>query len=153
MNRVNEKIVEAIIAKAESICPDSLALIGIYGSVAAGDEYEKSDLDLLLLIQGDDGRKLGTGFILNDSGVGYDIYCTDWDGLKADAECRHAQLSKLMDSEIVYIKSQEAYDELCRLREQTKAFLASEQRFGRVGELMEKAKIAYADSHLHETLG
>ena len=40
-----------IIEKAEKICPDSLALIGIYGSVATGDDYEKSDLDLLILIQ------------------------------------------------------------------------------------------------------
>ena len=30
--------------KAKKVCPDSLALIGIYGSVATGDAYEKSDL-------------------------------------------------------------------------------------------------------------
>lgn len=153
MNSINQKIVDAIIAKSEKVCPDSLALIGVYGSVATGDEYEKSDLDLLILIQDDEGWKLGTGFILNDSGVGYDIYCTNWEGLRFDAECHHAQISKLMDSKIVYIKSQEAYSELCKLREQTKAFLESEERFKRVNELIAKAKISYADSHLHETLG
>ena len=153
MNSVNQKIVDAIIAKSEKVCPDSLALIGVYGSVATGDEYEKSDLDLLILIQDDEGWKLGTGFILNDSGVGYDIYCTNWEGLRFDAECHHAQISKLMDSKIVYIKSQEAYSEFCKLREQAKAFLESEERFRRVSELIEKAKISYANSHLHETLG
>ena len=153
MNSVNQKIVDAIIAKSEKVCPDSLALIGVYGSVATGDEYEKSDLDLLILIQDDEGWKLGTGFILNDSGVGYDIYCTNWEGLRFDAECHHAQISKLMDSKIVYIKSQEAYSEFCKLREQAKAFLESEERFRRVNELIEKAKISYANSHLHETLG
>lgn len=29
---------------------DSLALIGVYGSVATGDEYGKPDLDLMMLI-------------------------------------------------------------------------------------------------------
>lgn len=152
MNNTNQKIIDAIIAKAEKICPDSLALIGIYGSVATGDIYEKSDLDLLILIQDDEGWKLGTGFILEDSQIGYDIYCTNWGGLKYDSECHHAQISKLMDSKIVYIKNQEAYDELCRLREQTKAFLQSKDRFKRVYELIDKAKIAFANSYLRETI-
>ena len=71
MNYRNEKIINAVIEKAEKVCPDSLALIGVYGSVATGDDYEKSDLDLLILIQDDNGWKLGTGFILDDIKVGY----------------------------------------------------------------------------------
>ena len=153
MKNVNQKIIDAVIAKAEKLCPDSLALIGVYGSVATKDEYEKSDLDLLILIQDDNGWKLGTGFILENSGIGYDIYCTNWDGLRYDAECHHAKLSKLMDSEIVYVKEQEAYDELCRLRERTEKFLKSEERFERVKELMDKAKVSYANALLNEGLG
>lgn len=153
MDSVNQKIIDAVIAKAEKVCPDSLALIGIYGSVATGDAYEKSDLDLLILIENDEGWQLGTGFILDDSNIGYDIYCTNWDGLKYDAECHHAQISKLMDSKIVYVKKQEALDELHRLREQAKAFLKSEDRFERVNELIEKAKVQYANAYLHDELG
>ena len=153
MNHVNQKIINAVIEKAEKICPDSLAFIGIYGSVITGDVYEKSDLDLLILIQDDDGWQLGTGCILDDRKVGYDIYCTDWNGLRYDAACHHAQISKLMDSQIVYIKNQEAYEELCKLREQTKRFLASGERFQRVKELVDKAKISYANVYLHEELG
>lgn len=130
-----------------------MALIGIYGSVATGEEYEKSDLDLLILIQNGEGWQLGTGFILDDSKVGYDIYCINWDGIKYDAECHHAQLAKLMDSKIVYIKNQEAYEELCKLREQAEKFLESEERFQRVSELLDKAKLSYANAYLHETLG
>ena len=80
--------------------------------------YEKSDLDLLILIQNDEGWKLGTGFILDDKKVGYDIYCTNWNGLRYDAECRHAHIAKLMDSQIVYVNDQEAYRELLQLRRQ-----------------------------------
>lgn len=153
LNRVNQKIIDAVIEEAKIKCPDSLALIGIYGSVATGDEYAKSDLDLLILIEDDEGWKLGTGFILEDSKVGYDIYCTNWEGLLWDAECHHAQLAKLMDSEIVYVNHREALEKLTRLREQAGAFLQSGKRFERVDELMEKAKVSYADACLCEELG
>ena len=153
MNNVNEKIIQAVIEKANRICPDSLALIGVYGSVDTEDEYEKSDLDLLILIENDDGWKLGTGFILDDTKVGYDIYCTTLNELRYDAECHHAHLSKLMDSRIVFIKSQDAYDELMTLRAQTEHLLSSEERFQRVYELVDKAKMAYANACLSEKSG
>ncbi len=153
MNTVNRKIINAIIEKAETICPDSLALIGVYGSIATGDDYAKSDLDLLILIQDEEGRKLGTGFILNDNGVGYDIYCTDWSSLRREAQCHQAHISKLMDSEVIYVKNQKAYDELCKLREETKLFLESDERFQRVNELVTKAKASYTDALLCDRLG
>ena len=149
---MNRKIIDAIIRKTDMVCPDSLALIGIYGSVATGDTYEKSDLDLLILIEDDDGYKLAAGFILEDNNVGYDIYCTKFDDLRHDAECHHAHLSKLMDSKIVYIKNQDAYNELCNLREKVTLFLKSDERFDRVCELIDKAKISYADACLHDEL-
>ena len=153
MDVVNQKIIQAVIDKANRVCPDSLALIGVYGSVATGDVYEKSDLDLLILIEDDEGRKLGTGFILDDTRVGYDIYCTSRSSLRYDAECHHAYLSKLMDSQIVYVKNQEAYNELCALRAQAKQILESPARFERANEALDKAKIAYANACLREGLG
>lgn len=153
MNYVNRKIIDSIISKAETICPNSLALIGIYGSVATGDEYEKSDLDLLILINDEKGYKLATGFILDDSKIGYDLYCTTINGLRFDSECYSAHLSKLMDSKIIYIKNYETYEELCSLREKTKLFLYSDERYKRVDELIEKAKISYADVCLYDDIG
>lgn len=55
MNNVNQIIINSIIKKAELSCPDSLAVIGIYGAVSTGDEYDKSDLDLMILINYDNG--------------------------------------------------------------------------------------------------
>ena len=153
MNTVNQKIIRAVIDKANNICPDSLALIGVYGSAGTKDEYEGSDLDLLILIEDDDGWKLGTGFILDDRKVGYDLYCTPLSGLRYDAECHHARLSKLMDSRIVYIKNQDAYDELISLRAQAEQLLSSDERFQRARESVEKAKTAYANACLREELG
>lgn len=42
MNNMNQKMIDAVIEKAERVCPGSLALIGVYGSVATGDEYAKA---------------------------------------------------------------------------------------------------------------
>lgn len=153
MNTVNQKIIQAVIDKANNICPDALALIGVYGSADTEDEYERSDLDLLILIENDEGWKLGTGFILDDRKVGYDIYCTTRDGLKYDAECHHARLSKLMDSRIVYVNHQDAFDDLTALRAQAKQLLDSEERIQKANEAVDKAKIAYANACLREDLG
>ena len=32
------------------VCPGALAMIGVYGSMLTGDVHEKSDLDLLIVI-------------------------------------------------------------------------------------------------------
>ncbi|MDE6943986.1 MAG: nucleotidyltransferase domain-containing protein, partial [Lachnospiraceae bacterium] len=85
MNDRDETIIEAIIKKADVLCPDSLALIGVYGSVVTGDEYEKSDLDLMILINDESGQVLAEGFIIDDVDIGYDLYCTSWDMLENDA--------------------------------------------------------------------
>ncbi len=74
------------------MCPDSLALIGVYGSVATGDEYGKSDLDLMILINDENGQVLADGFIIDDVDIGYDLYCTSWDMLENDAQCGHAHV-------------------------------------------------------------
>jgi len=152
MNTVNQRIIDAVIARAGKVCPDSLELIGVYGSVATGDEYAKSDLDLLILVRDDEGFRLGTGMILEDIGIGYDIYCTRMEWLRGDAECHHAQLSRLMDSQIVYIKNQQAYEELLKLREQAKAFLRSDDRFERVEEQIKQAKQYFAEACLTDKL-
>ena len=153
MNEVNQKIIDAVIAKAARECPGSLLLIGVYGSVATGDLHARSDLDLLILIRDEDGRCLAEGFILEDGEIGYDIYCTTFENLRGDAECRHAHLAKLMDSEIVYIGDEEAYRELCVLRGKARDFLASDARCERARELIDCAKMCYADALLHREIG
>jgi len=90
--------------------------------------------------------------ILDDIGIGYDIYCTRMEWLRYDAECRHAQIAKLMDSQIVYIKNQSAYEELLQLREQAKALLQSDERFERADEQIKQAKLYYAEACLCDRL-
>lgn len=153
MNQVHQKIINAIIQKANQVCPNALALIGIYGSVATGDTHAKSDLDLLILINDESGYQLATGFLLDDSKIGYDIYCTTWQRLQNDASLHHAYLASLMDSEIVYIKDQASYQQLLELRDKTKQKLASDTRFEKTNDIINQAKICYANACLDNTLG
>lgn len=153
MNQVHEKLIQAVIRKAERECPGALALIGVYGSVATGDTHERSDLDLLILIEDERGRCLATGMILEDGGVGYDLYCTTWESLRQDAEITHAHVAKLMDCQVVYEGREGAYEDLCRLRAHAAQLLRSEVRFARAGALLDRAKSLYADVCLEESLG
>lgn len=151
-NQINQAIIEAVIRKAELLCPNSLALIGIYGSYATGDAHEKSDLDLLILINDAQGRRLANAFILDDAGIGYDLYCTDWESLEKDADCNHAHLSKLMDSVIVYEKDPTAVPRLEALKNKVRFILTSEKRFDKASAALGCAKRAYADCILSDTL-
>lgn len=152
MNYVNKTIIDAVIKKADVLCPDSLALIGVYGSVATGDEHEKSDLDLMILINDENGWVLAEGFILDDVDVGYDIYCTSWDMLERDAHCNYAHLSKLFDSKIVYCKDQSALKKLDEIKRKAAELLASDKRYDKADNAYCEAKKMFAESYLTESL-
>lgn len=152
MNELHQKIIDAIVRKAAAVCPGSLALIGLYGSVATGDTYEKSDLDLLILINDERGWQLADGFILDDTKIGYDLYCTTWGMLESDAECSHAHLAKLMDSPLVYVGDQSAVHRLEQLRKKAAALLVSDKRFEKSQLNLDNAKKAYADCFLTDSI-
>ena len=96
----NDRIIAAIIKKAGIVCPDSLALIGIAGSFHSGDIHEKSDLDLCIVINDEDGWKIASCFILEE--VGHDIYCTRWNKLETMSQYLDPHVTKLLELEIVY---------------------------------------------------
>lgn len=113
LEKRNERIINAVIKKANSICPESIALIGIYGSFYTGDIHDKSDLDLCIVINDDEGWKLSSCFILDD--VAFDIYCTPWDVLENMTEYKNPYITKLLDLNVVYIREKKflmRYEEL-----------------------------------------
>ena len=152
MNEMNEKMLDAIIKKAEALCPDSLALIGVYGSVITGDEYGKSDLDLMILINDENGQVLADGFIIDDVDIGYDLYCTSWDMIEKDAQCDHAHLSKLFDSMIAYCKDKSALKRLDEIRRKATELLASDRRYEKADQAYSDAKKMLAEVYLAQSL-
>lgn len=96
----NDRIIAAIIKKAGIVCPNSLALIGIAGSFHSGDIHERSDLDLCIVINDEDGWKIASCFILDE--VGHDIYCTRWNKLETMSQYLDPHVTKLLELDMVY---------------------------------------------------
>ena len=151
----NQRIIDAIIQKAHRVCPGALALIGIYGSFATGDAHEKSDLDLLVLVNDERGFQLGCAFIQDDLQVGHDIYCTTWDSLERDAEYSHPNISKLMDSKIVYCADPKYLEKLKNLRTKAATILQkplTKEDFQKAEKLLKDAEHFYMAALIAESL-
>ena len=143
----NQAIIHAVLEREKALCPGCVALIGIYGSFLTGDTQPLSDLDLLILINDERGRQLGTAFILDDIGVGYDVYCTSWESLVRDAAYEHPHISKLMDSRIVYCSDEMSRARLEALRAQVQKKLAEpfgEEDWLKADREMKEAMCCYA---------
>ncbi len=153
MTDTNKKIIDAIIQKANLFCPNSLDLIGIYGSAATGDTHKRSDLDLLILINDKKGRVLSDVFVLEDLQIGYDIYITTWEMLLGDAQCNSAHLAKLLDSKIVYFKDDSILDRLEDIKDEAKKNLSSQERKYKAFTCIQKAKITLSDCYLADEMG
>ena len=153
LNGVNQKIVDAILEKAKRECPDALDAVAVYGSVCTGDVHEHSDLDLMILINDTKGYVLSDVFILDDAGIGYDIYCTNWEMLEADANCAHAHLSKLMDSEVLYVRDESVTERLESLKNQAREMLGSDKRFEVIAGIREELCKVYGHAFVAETIG
>ena len=153
MNAVHQKIVDAVLEKAERECPGVLDLVGIYGSVCTGDVHDHSELDLLILINDPKGYVLSKTFILDDEGIGYDVYCTTWESLTEDAKCGHAHLSKLMDSEVVYVRDESVTERLEGLKNQVREILNSDQRFEAIEGIREELCKCYGHAMVTDTIG
>ena len=96
----NGEIINIISEKIARDCPNSIDLFGVGGSFASGDFYEKSDLDLVLLLRDDKARCLDMCFILGD--VGFDIYTQDWRRFEEAALYPNPFVTKLIDLEIIF---------------------------------------------------
>ena len=127
-------------------------LIGVYGSVITRDEYEKSDLDLMILINDENGQVLADGFIIDDVDIGYDLYCTSWDMLEKDEQYDHAHLSKLFDSVIVYCKDKSALKRLGEIRRKAAELLASNKRYEKADQAYSNVKKMLAEVYLAQSL-
>lgn len=151
----NQKIIDAVIKKSEIVCPGSLALIGVYGSFMTGDMHEKSDLDLLAVINDGQGRHLGCAFLQDDLQVAHDIYCTTWEDLENDAKYGHPNISKLMDAEIVYCADKKYQERLTQLRDAAKELLSapfSEEDYAKAEAQWREAEHYYTTAMISERM-
>lgn len=121
MEERNQKLIDTVIRRIERDCPDAVAMIGICGSFCNGDFHERSDLDLMILIDDEEAWKIAECFVVGE--VGFDFYCTTWESLESSVKCETPYMAKLMDTKIVYCKKPEALERYMAMREQAKSIL------------------------------
>ncbi len=149
----NKRIIEAIKAKAQKVCPGAVDLIAVTGSFQSGDFYEKSDLDLLIIINSDAGYRISKCFILGD--VAHDIYCHSWQRMEEMAEYNDPHVLKLIDVGIVYHSSEEALQRYNALREKLLGLLHRPlgwQTLGKIREHLNSALQAFGRLCLEDSL-
>ena len=141
LQKRNQKIINAVIAKARAVCPGALDLVGISGSFATGRIHARSDLDLLIVINDEAGQQLAAAFVQDDLQVGHDLYCVTWEKLGELARFESPHIAKLMESKIVWSAGKECEERLEALRGQAREAL--EAPFG-------EADLAKAEKYLRE---
>lgn len=116
----NAQLIDAVIKKVKTYCSTHVDLIGITGSFNTGDIHEKSDLDLLIVVNDNEAKSIVSScFILED--VGFDFYCSEWTRLENMANFTDPHISKLMDLRIVYFRNDQVLERyetlknLCRV--------------------------------------
>lgn len=150
----NKKLIDMVIERAKRDFPDDIALIGLTGSFATNDFYEKSDLDLIIVNNTDKGWGIAEGFIFDD--VGYDIYCTSWENLKQKAALENVGVSSLTDLQILYYSKPEYLEKFNDLKEQALQKLADPigvDCITRAKKHIDLAKQEYADTMLSDNIG
>ncbi|MFZ6022474.1 MAG: nucleotidyltransferase domain-containing protein [Patescibacteria group bacterium] len=110
----NKDLIDIVLEKEAQILPHSIDLLGIVGSFQSGDYHEKSDLDLCIVSDDSQTKKLATCFILND--IGYDFYITPWNRLVQMSEYSDPFIAKLFELTPMHIKSEEIWQKYLGLR-------------------------------------
>lgn len=151
----NKKLIDMVIERAKRDFPEDIAIIGLTGSFSTGDYHEKSDLDLIIINETDQGWGISAGFILED--VGYDVYCTPWKPrLEAQSKLESPMASCLLELQVLYCAKPEYMDKLAAYQNAAKALLAQpigEACLARAKKYIDTAKQNYAEAMLATELG
>ncbi|MCO7124594.1 nucleotidyltransferase domain-containing protein [Sporolactobacillus shoreicorticis] len=149
----NRKIIQIVIERVKRDCPDAVALIGVCGSFYTGEFYEKSDLDLLIVINDKKAWEIASCFILDD--IGYDIYCSSWESLEKMASYDHPLVSHVVDVDLVYCAAEKYRERFERLKQQALAVLQApltKEIYDKTEPQLQNAMLKYAKLMLTDDL-
>lgn len=135
----NEIIIRTLLEEIQRSCPESVDLIGIGGSFCNGDFYEKSDLDLAILVNDNQTWRLNRCFIVED--VGFDIYTQGWESFEKMAEYKTPYVTKLFDLKCVYCRNGHVLERLIELRKKALCHMCNqEENIGKILGLFSEIK-------------
>lgn len=151
----NEKLINMVIERAKRDFPEEIAMIGLTGSFRTGDFHDKSDLDLIIINNNNQGWDISSCFILGD--VGYDIYCTPWETRIEDQAALESPMnSSLIDLQVLYCAKPEYMEKFNAYRQRALDILAKpigSECIGRAKKWLDSAKQEYANTLLAGDLG
>ena len=154
LKQKNKELIDIVIQKVKKEYLHDIDLIGVCGSFFSGDLHEKSDLDLLVVLNNEKGRGFSTCFILED--VGYDLYGSSWTKLEKMASFEHTFVSHVIDVDIVYSRDTKCRERFMELRQNALNIINSPM----TTELLEKSKnhlddviLTYGKIMLEDELG
>ncbi|WP_256716043.1 nucleotidyltransferase domain-containing protein [Paenibacillus odorifer] len=151
----NEKLISMVIERAKRDFSDDIAIIGLTGSFSTGDFHEKSDLDLIIINNTEQGWGISSCFILDD--IGYDLYCTPWETrIEDQANLESPMISCLVDLQVLYCAKPEYLEKLNLYKQRALDALAmpiGKECISRAKKCIDIAKQEYANTLLSEDIG
>lgn len=154
LKQKNKELIDIVIQKVKEEYQNDIDLIGVCGSFFTGDFHEKSDLDLLVVLNNERGHGLSTCFILDD--IGYDLYGSPWSKLEQMASYDHTFVSHVIDVDIVYYREPECKVRFMQLRQKALHIVNSPL----TSDILHKAKkylddaiLSYGKMMLEEEIG
>lgn len=142
LKQKNKELIDIVIQKVQKEYQNDIDLIGVCGSFFTGDFHEKSDLDLLVVLNNEKGWGFSSCFILE--GVGYDLYGSPWTKLEKMASFDHTFVSHVIDVDIVYCREPECRERFKELRQKALNIINSPM----TTKLLEKSKKQLDDAIL-----
>lgn len=150
----NKELIDIVIQKVQKEYQDDIDLIGVCGSFFTGDFHEKSDLDLLVVLNNERGWGFSTCFILD--GIGYDLYGSPWIKLEKMASFDHTFVSHVIDVDVVYCREPQCRERFMKLRHKALNIINSPMN----KEILQKSKkhlddaiLTYGKMMLEDELG
>ena len=152
--RRNRELIDILLEKIRTEYRDDIDLVGVSGSFFTGDFHEHSDLDLLVVVNNDQGYGFSRCFILD--GVGFDFYGSSWSKLERIASYDHTFLSHLVDVSIVYVRNTACKERFLELRQQALQMLSGPvtlEMISKAEKQLDQATLAYGRLVLADDIG
>ncbi|GFZ32944.1 hypothetical protein CSC2_34700 [Clostridium zeae] len=154
LKQKNKELINILIQKVQNEYENDIDLIGICGSFFTGDFHEKSDLDLLVVLNNDRGWGFAKCFILDD--IGYDFYGSTWAKLEDMANFDNTFVSHVIDVDIVYSRNTDCIERFMKLREKALNIINGPMN----SEILKKTKkhldgaiLSYGEMMLEDEIG
>lgn len=152
--RRNGELIDILLEKIRTEYREDIDLVAVCGSFFTGDFHENSDLDLLVVVNNDQGYGFSRCFILD--GVGFDFYGSSWSKLERMASYDDTFLSHLIDVNIVYFRNTACKERFLELRQQALQMLngpVTLQIISKAAKQLDQAALAYGNLMLADEIG